>query len=357
MTTSPAPTPLASADNGGDLRPTRLSDFAGQPEATSHLSIIVGAARARGQLPSHLLFSGPAGLGKTTLAGIVAAELGVPTVTVSAPAVDKPGDIAAVLAALRTPSVVFVDEIHRLPIQAEEMLYSAMEDGFLDIVVGQGAAAETYRIAVKPFCLVGATTRPGDLSAPLRDRFGYTARLNLYDEADLTDIVARSAHLLGMEMTSQGAAAIAKRSRGTPRVANTWLRLVRDWAQTHGRALVDADVAVAALTDFNIDEIGLDPVALEMMRLLCTTYQGGPVGLKALAASLGEAESTLEEIYEPHLMRLGLLARTPRGRVATLAAFAHVKVAVPERLLRGAGPAAEPAPGKQSGLFDPPVFT
>lgn len=311
------------------LRPTSFEEFGGQPSVTSDLRILVGAAKARGAMPDHVLLSGPPGLGKTTLAEIIARELAVPVVNTSGPALEKPGDLAALLSSLSHPCVVFVDEIHALDRKAEEMLYSAMEDGVLDIIVGEGAKTRTLRLPLVDFTLVGATTQTGLLSAPLRDRFGYLGRLSLYSDSDLASIVARSAALLGARIDADGAALIASRSRGTPRVANMWLRRVRDWAQVHGHGILTAQLAQEALESYGVDSLGLDAFARDLLTVLLVNFQGGPAGLSALASSLGEAPVTIEQVYEPHLLKLGLIARTPRGRVATPAAALHLGIAQP----------------------------
>lgn len=313
------------------LRPTRLSEFGGQPELSRDLSILIGAARKRGQLCDHVLLSGPPGLGKTTLAAVIANELGVPLVTASAPALEKAGDIASLLSSLNSPTVVFVDELHALPRAAEEMLYSALEDGVLDFIIGEGVKSRTIRIQLAPFVLIGATTQSGLLAAPLRDRFGFHGRVKLYDTESLAAIVSRSAKILGVDLDVDAAAIIAGRSRGTPRVANRWLRRVRDWGQVHGNTTIDAEVAVEALENFGVDTLGLDELGREILLTLISQFKGGPVGVSTLAAAVGEAPATIEEVYEPHLMRSGLLARTPRGRVATDAAWTHLGLDAPNR--------------------------
>jgi Holliday junction DNA helicase RuvB len=311
------------------LRPTRLAEFGGQPDIARDLNILLGAARKRQQLPDHMCFAGPPGLGKTSLAHIIAHELSLPLVATSGPAVEKSGDLAAMLTEMNRDTVVFIDEIHRLPRSIEEYLYSPMEDGMLELTVGSGDKSRVVRLPLAPFVLVGATTQLGALSAPLRDRFGYTGRLKLYENDALADIVTRSAGLLDVAITVDGAYTIAGRSRGTPRIANRMLRRVRDWAQMNDRAEIDAETAEAALTSFGVDAIGLDALARDILTALIVQFGGGPVGLKTLAAAVGEDESTISDVYESHLMRVGLLTRTPRGRVATAAAYTHLGMTPP----------------------------
>jgi Holliday junction DNA helicase RuvB len=313
------------------LRPRSLDEFSGQPELVRDMRILLGAANSRNQLCDHVLLSGPPGLGKTTLAGLISTELSIPLIITSAPALTKPGDVASLLSSLREPSVVFIDEIHSLPTSAEELLYPALEDGMLDLVIGEGNKARSLRVPLQPFVLVGATTASGLLSGPLRDRFGFQARLKLYQESDLANIVERSAGLLGLDCTPEAALVIAGRSRGTPRVANRWLRRVRDWAQVNNLPHIDADVAETALEAFGVDRLGLDELGREILLSLISQFAGGPVGVSTLAAAVGESPNTLEEVYEPHLMRAGLLARTPRGRVATDAAWTHLGLVPPVR--------------------------
>jgi Holliday junction DNA helicase RuvB len=316
-------------DQRDALRPGRLDDFTGQADVVAHLRIVLEAAKGRGEMPDHMLFSGPPGLGKTTLSGIIASELGVASIVTSGPALEKPGDVAALLSSIREPSVVFIDEVHRMPRVAEEIMYPAMEDRVLDFVVGDGVKARTVRVALKPICIVGATTQSGLLSAPFRDRFGFQARLNLYDMNDMVRIIQRSAGLLGFNVDEDGARSIALRSRGTPRVANTLLRRVRDWAQVKSIDSVDEKAAVAALDAFNIDELGLDKLGVELLRSLCVTFGGGPVGLNTLAAAVGESPITVSEVYEPYLMSRQLISRTSKGRIATPAAWAHLGLEAP----------------------------
>jgi Holliday junction DNA helicase RuvB len=324
--------PAAGPDDAGTeaaLRPRSLAEFVGQPRVVEHLEILLRAAAARGQAADHLLFAGPPGLGKTTLAGIVAAELGVGLRVTSGPALERAGDLAAILTNLEDGDVLFVDEVHRLPRPVEEVLYPAMEDFQLDIVIGKGPTARTIRIDLPRFTLVGATTRTGLISGPLRDRFGFLARLDLYDPADLARIVSRAAGILGVSIDEAGAVEIARRARGTPRVANRLLRRVRDWAEVRGDGRIDATVAAAALRTFDVDERGLDKLDRAILQALCVTFGGGPVGLATLAVAVGEEPSTVEDVYEPFLLAEGLLCRTPRGRTATPAAWAHLGLAVP----------------------------
>jgi Holliday junction DNA helicase RuvB len=313
------------------LRPTSLDEFVGQHQAVEHLRIVLGGARSRGELCDHVLLSGPPGVGKTTLAQIVAGELGATLVTSSGPAIERPGDIAALLSSLNGPTVVFIDEIHRLPKVAEELLYPAMEDGVLDLLVGEGPRARSVRLPLPPWCLVGATTQAGLLSAPMRDRFGFQVRLSLYDEDDLAGVVTRAAGLLGLDLADGAAREISRRGRGTPRVANALLRRVRDWADYQGLDAIDEAAAVAGLETFGIDEVGLDQLGREILSVLCRHFGGGPVGLGTLAAAVGEAAETISAVHEPHLMRCGLLARTPRGRVVTPAGYAHLGLVIPDR--------------------------
>lgn len=327
--TTPPESPLLRND---PLRPTTLAEFSGQPDVASHLQMILSSAKRRGHLPDHLLFAGPPGLGKTTLAGIVANELGLPLVSTSGPALERPGDVVSLLVAHTVPSVIFLDEIHGLKRALEELLYPAMEDGVVDITYGEGVQAHSIRLPLKPFVLIGATTQAGLVSAPLRDRFGYTARLKPYATADLAGIVLRSAALLDLDVDLPAATEVALRSRGTPRVANAWLRRVRDYVESQGISHVGRAEAQAALAAFGIDAIGLDELGREILTTLIDSFRGGPVGVKTLAAAVGEAPTTLEEVYEPYLMRQGLLARTPQGRMATAATYTHLGRPVPVQL-------------------------
>jgi Holliday junction DNA helicase RuvB len=311
------------------LRPGRLADFVGQPSVKDQLAVFIEAARARGEALDHVLLAGPPGLGKTSLAQIVAAELGVPFVATAGPALERKGDVAAYLTALEPRSVFFVDEIHRLPRALEETFYPAMEDRRLPITVGQGAGARVVTLDLPDFTMIGATTRTGLLTTPLRDRFGVTHRLDLYGEEDLAAVVRRSATILGVEVDGEGAAAIAARSRGTPRVANRLLKRVRDYAEVRGGGRVDAGVAREALDLLEVDQEGLDRLDRDILRAVCEKFDGGPVGLSTLAVAVGEEPDTIEDVYEPYLLQRGLLKRTARGRVATPAAHAHLGLPPP----------------------------
>jgi Holliday junction DNA helicase RuvB len=323
----------ADVDDGADettLRPRRLHDFVGQAALKEHLEILLGAARRRRQPVDHLLFAGPPGLGKTTMAGIVAAELGVGLRITSGPAIERAGDLAALLTNLEEGEVLFIDEIHRLSRVVEEVLYPAMEDFQLDIVIGKGPAARSLRLDLPHFTLVGATTRTGLVTGPLRDRFGFVARLDFYAPGELEAIVARAARILEVRLEPGGADEIARRARGTPRIANRLLRRVRDFAEVRGNGVVTREVAHDALTVFEVDERGLDKVDRSILAAICERFGGGPVGLSTLAVSVGEEPETVEDVYEPYLLQLGLLKRTPRGRLATAAAFTHLGLAAPQ---------------------------
>ena len=311
------------------LRPSRLEEFIGQERVRRQLELVLAGARKRGQAADHVLLSGAPGLGKTTLAAIVAAEVGAQFRATSGPAVERPGDLAAILTGLEPGDVLFVDEIHRLPRAVEEVLYPAMEDFQLDIVVGKGPGARSIRLDLPAFTLVGATTRTGLIAAPLRDRFGFSAHLEHYDPEELLAIVHRSARLLDISVDPGGALEIATRSRGTPRIANRLLRRVRDYAEVEGDGTVDLPVAQAALEVFDVDELGLDRLDRRVLEALVDNFSGGPVGLATLAISVGEESDTLEDAVEPFLLRRGLLQRTPRGRVATPSAYAHLDRPVP----------------------------
>jgi Holliday junction DNA helicase RuvB len=313
------------------LRPRRLAEFVGQSELKDHLSIVLEAARRRGQPPDHLLFAGPPGLGKTTLAAIIAAELGAHLHTTSGPALERAGDLAAIITQLDSGDVLFVDEIHRLPRPVEEVLYPAMEDFQLDIVLGKGPAARSIRLDVPCFTLVGATTRTGSITGPLRDRFGLVARLDYYTADDLETIAVRAAGILGVQIDQPGAVEIARRARGTPRIANRLLRRVRDFAEVRGDGTINHATAKAGLALFGVDRLGLDKVDRAILSALCERFGGGPVGLSTLAISVGEQTETVEDVYEPFLIQEGLLVRTPRGRVAMPAAWQHLGLPVPQR--------------------------
>ncbi len=311
------------------LRPRRLSEFVGQPVVRDQLSLVLEASIARGTAPDHVLLSGPPGLGKTTLAMIIASELGASLRVTSGPAIQHAGDLAAVLSSLDEGEVLFIDEIHRLARPAEELLYMAMEDFRVDVVVGKGAGASAIPLALPPFTAVGATTRAGLLPAPLRDRFGFTGHLDYYDSADLERVVVRSAGLLGIELEPAAAREIAGRSRGTPRIANRLLRRVRDWAQVRGDGVLDLRAARAALEVYEVDVLGLDRLDRAVLVALCRRFNGGPVGLTTLAVTVGEEAETVETVAEPYLVREGFIGRTPRGRVATAAAWAHLGLTPP----------------------------
>ncbi|MTJ93248.1 MAG: Holliday junction branch migration DNA helicase RuvB [Desulfovibrio sp.] len=308
------------------VRPRSLDDFIGQDELRANLRVYLGAARERGKALDHTLFYGNPGLGKTTLAQIMASELGVNLVCTSGPVLERSGDLAAILTNLNRHDILFVDEIHRMPIAVEEVLYPAMEDFKLDLVIGQGPAARTVKIDLEPFTLVGATTRMGLISSPLRDRFGIVARLEYYTPDDLARVVQRTARILGVEVTTDGAAEIGRRSRGTPRIANRLLRRVRDFALVHGDGMVTGDQASAALKRMDVDELGLDQMDRKLLEVLIKHYDGGPVGIKTLAVACSEEVRTIEDIYEPYLIQCGFLKRTPRGRMATALAYRHLKM-------------------------------
>ncbi len=317
----------------GALRPRHLEDFVGQDVVRGQLSVVLRAATSRGSSPDHVLLSGPPGLGKTTLAMIIANELGGSLRLTSGPAVQHAGDLAAILSALEEGDVLFIDEIHRLARTAEEMLYLAMEDYRVDVVVGKGPGATSIPLSLPPFTVVGATTRAGLLPAPLRDRFGFTGHLDYYSASELAQIVTRSAGLLGLEIDAEAAHELASRSRGTPRIANRLLRRVQDWAQVHGMpGVADLPSTQAALKVFEVDALGLDRLDRSVLTALCTRFGGGPVGLTTLAVSVGEEAETVETVAEPYLVREGLMVRTPRGRAATAAAYTHLGLELPEHM-------------------------
>jgi Holliday junction DNA helicase RuvB len=319
----------AEIDVEAGLRPRALEEFIGQRELKEHLRIVLEAARRRSQPVDHLLFAGPPGLGKTTLAGIVATEMGVHLHVTSGPALERAGDLAAILTKLEDGDVLFIDEIHRLSRAVEEILYPAMEDFQLDIVVGKGPAASSIRLTMPPFTLVGATTRTGMITGPLRDRFGLVARLDYYDDLELQAIVERAARILEVTIDADGAWEIARRSRGTPRIANRLLRRVRDFAEVRADGTIDAGVAREGLALFGVDDRGLDKVDRAILAALCTQFGGRAVGLSTVAISVGEQPETVEDVYEPFLITQGMIARTPRGRVAMAAAYDHLGLTAP----------------------------
>jgi holliday junction DNA helicase RuvB len=328
-------------DAEASVRPKRLSEFIAQHRVREQLDLLLKSALRRGAPPDHILLSGSPGLGKTTLAMIVAAELGAGLRITSGPAIERSGDLAAILTSLSTGDVLFIDEIHRIAKPAEELLYSAMEDFRVDVVVGKGPGATAIPLDVEPFTLVGATTRAGLLTGPMRDRFGFVGHLDFYAATELEELITRSAGILGVPATPDGASEIAGRSRGTPRIANRLLRRVRDYAEVRADGVVNRGTAKAALAVYDVDDLGLDRLDKAVVRALVTSFRGGPVGLSTLAVAVGEQPDTVEEVCEPFLVRAGLLARTPRGRVATAAAWRHLGLTPPNATF-GAG--ATPAP-------------
>ena len=315
----------------GSLRPQYLSEYIGQTKVKSTMKVYIDAAKKRGEALDHVLLFGPPGLGKTTLANIIANEMGVNLRQTSGPAIDKPGDMAAILSKLQPNDILFIDEIHRLNRQVEELLYSAMEDFGVDIIIGSGPAAKPVRLKLPKFTLVGATTRAGMLTAPLRDRFGVVDRLEFYSVADLSLIVRHSARVLGVEIDEEGAEEIARRSRGTPRLANRLLKRVRDYAQVLGDGTIHTDIARKALDTLEVDRLGLDAIDRAILTAMITKFQGRPVGTAAVATTIGEDQETVEEVYEPYLVQTGLIVRTPRGRMVTAEAYEHLGIPMPEK--------------------------
>ncbi|MCI7264039.1 MAG: Holliday junction branch migration DNA helicase RuvB [Eubacterium coprostanoligenes] len=306
------------------LRPKQLTDYVGQEKAKENLSIYIKAAKQRGEPLDHVLFYGPPGLGKTTLAGIVANEMGVNIRVTSGPAIEKQGDLVAILSNLEQGDVLFIDEIHRLSRTVEEILYPAMEDGKIDIIIGKGPSARSYQLSLPKFTLIGATTRAGQLSAPLRDRFGVILRLEMYTPDELSQIVKRSSKILNIPVDDEGAYQIASRSRGTPRIANRLLKRSRDFAEVKYEGVITAEAAASALNSMEIDELGLDSIDRRLLSTMIKNYNGGPVGLETISAAIGEESVTIEDVYEPYLMQIGFLARTPRGRIVTPAGYKHL---------------------------------
>ncbi|MBQ8214703.1 MAG: Holliday junction branch migration DNA helicase RuvB [Clostridia bacterium] len=333
----------ADGDTEISLRPKSLADYVGQSKVKDNLKVYMEAAKSRGEMLDHVLLYGPPGLGKTTLSTIIAEEMGVNIKVTSGPAIERPGDLVALLTNLSEHDVLFIDEIHRLPRTVEEILYPAMEDFEIDIIIGKGPSARSFRMQLPKFTLIGATTRAGQLSTPLRDRFGVIFKLELYTPEELAQIVTRSAGILGLPITEDGALEIASRSRGTPRIANRFLKRVRDFAQVMGNGRIDEQIADYALRALEVDELGLDAVDRRMLETIIRAFSGGPVGLDTLAATVGEEAVTIEDVYEPYLMQIGFLNRTPRGRCVTSLAYEHLGIK---------RPSAQRIDGVQTGLFD-----
>ncbi len=326
-----APQEQLTDHEGEVLRPCRMCDYIGQRKVKENLSIFIQAASTRGEALDHVLLYGPPGLGKTTLANIIAAEMGVSIRTTSGPAIERPGDLAAILTALEPRDVLFIDEIHRLNSTTEEILYSAMEDGCLDIMIGKGPSARSIRLSLPPFTLVGATTRAGQLTSPLRDRFGVISRLEFYEVEDLKEIILRAAGILRLDITDDGAEEIARRSRGTPRVGNRLLKRVRDFALVWEDGVVTQTIARDALNRLEVDPMGLDQIDQKALKTIIEVFAGGPVGLETLASTIGEESVTIEDVVEPFLLQMGFLQRTPRGRVATVRAYEHLSYPLPQK--------------------------
>ena len=318
-------------ENELSLRPKTLDEYIGQTKAKENMAVYIEAAKRRGEALDHVLLYGPPGLGKTTLSEIIANEMGVSFRITSGPAIERPGDLAALLTNLNENDILFIDEIHRMNRSVEEVLYPAMEDYALDIIVGKGPSARSIRVDLPHFTLIGATTPAGQLSAPLRDRFGVVERLELYSPAELCRIVERSAGILNIEVEHEGAMELARRSRGTPRIANRFLKRIRDFAQVIGNGVITKEIAAESLSRLEVDELGLDAIDRRILMMMIKNYNGGPVGLETLAAATGEEAVTIEDVYEPYLMQIGFLTRTPRGRCATALAYAHLGMMMPEQ--------------------------